>query len=174
MPTPAFAPSPHRPLDPGARTGAEVWRVVDAVVFHHWDRWLLRLALDEPQGMDGLRESFLRRARFRDQELSFEAMLAQIVDLQRRMGGLGLAPHDLLDEQERTSEWLRQKAHKRVLEDGPHTRTEAMGRTPRRVLEERGWRGFWPHFPVSPARFEAELRHPLNYREIEEKYVCQG
>jgi len=159
MRTPTFPPSPHRPLDDGRRDGTEVWRIRDGVVFHHWDRWLLRLAQEEPGGLPGLRETWNTGASRHDLG-SNEEIQAQIRDLQQRLDRLGVGPLDLLDEQERTSDWLLKKARKRVLLDGPHARTEAMWRTPRRRLEARMLRGFWPDFPVSPARFETALRQP--------------
>ena len=50
-------PAP-RPLDDGARYGPETWREIDGVAFCHWDRWLLRIALTEPGGLDGIARHF--------------------------------------------------------------------------------------------------------------------
>ena len=87
-----------------------------------------------------------------------EAMLAQINDLRSRLALVSRTPDTALDEAERASDWLRKKAEKRVWHDGPNRRTEAMRRTPRQRLMERALRGHWERFPVSPARFEPELR----------------
>lgn len=40
---------PDEVLDDGPRLGTEPWREIDGVRFCHWDRWLLRLALTEPE-----------------------------------------------------------------------------------------------------------------------------
>jgi hypothetical protein len=149
---PRPAPTTERPLDDGARDGTEIWRSFDGVDFCHWDRWLLRLALTEPPGLASIAGEFRGRATRRTWEgRSAEAMLAQIADLEVRLGRLGLTPASALDDEERASEWLRKKAFKRVWHDGPHRSTEAMRRTPRALLEQRALRGNWSVFPSSPA-----------------------
>ncbi|MGK3994394.1 hypothetical protein [Sorangium sp. So ce1024] len=149
----------ERPLDDGVRYGPEVWREIEGVAFCHWDRWLLRLALAEPRGLDGIaRELRARAANRRFSSDGAEAMLAQVADLRDRLARLARAPEDVLDAEERASEWLLKKAFKRVWQVGPNRRTDAMRNTPRRRLWARALRGNWPRLPVSPARFERELR----------------
>jgi len=79
------------PLDDGPRDGSERWRVIDGVEFCHWDRWLLRLAMTEPQGLDTIAREFRTRAsRGRGSDAATaEAMLAQIVDLKARLERVG-------------------------------------------------------------------------------------
>jgi hypothetical protein len=48
---PRPTPPTEVPLDDGAREGTDAWREIGGVRFCHWDRWLLRLALDEPEGL---------------------------------------------------------------------------------------------------------------------------
>jgi hypothetical protein len=149
---PRPTPPTERPLDDGPRDGTERWRSVDGVAFCHWDRWLLCLALTEPRGLASIASKFRgRAARHGWEGSSAEAMLAQIADLEARLGRLRLTPASALDDEERASEWLRKKAFKRVWHDGPHRATEAMRRTPRALLMQRALRGNWSGFPSSPA-----------------------
>jgi hypothetical protein len=155
------------PLDDGARYGPETWREIGGVVFSHWDRWLLKIALREAGGLEGIARHFRGCIRNRPaQSDPDEGMLAQVVDLRDRLALVGRTPETVLDEEERTSEWLRKKAEKRVWQDGPNRRTEAMRRTPRRRLEARALRGHWSCFPVSPARFEPELLRVVGVGEF--------
>src|SRR6187402_2603833 len=62
---PRAIPPDEVPLDQGAREGTDEWKQVDGVVFCHWDRWLLRLALDEPEGLRAISSKFRARARRR-------------------------------------------------------------------------------------------------------------
>jgi hypothetical protein len=154
----------ERPLDDGIRYGPETWRAIDGVAFSHWDRWLLRLALAEPGGLDAIAREFrTRAANPRVHGEAAEAMLAQVVDLRDRLARIAQTPERILDAEERASEWLLKKAWKRVWHDGPNRRTDAMRNTPRRRLEARALRGHWPRFPVSPGRFEPELRRVVGF-----------
>ncbi|WP_394821833.1 hypothetical protein [Pendulispora albinea] len=156
----------EQPLDDGGRYGTETWRDVDGVVFCHWDRWLLRLALTEPNGLDSIAAEFRARGRNpRTRGDDHEAMLAQVTDLKARLARVNRRPEDLLDDQERASAWLQKKAFKRVWHDGPNRRTEAMCKTPRRLLAARAMRGNWSCFSVSPARYEPELRNVVGTSE---------
>ncbi len=151
-------PATEVPLDNGAREGTDPWREIDGVRFCHWDRWLLRLALDEPEGLRSIRRELLRRATIRRNTDIAEAMLAQLADLEARLHERGLAPSTALDDVERASKWLRDKAFRRVWEATSIRRTAAMERTPRKLLAARALSGNWSAFPVSPARFCAELQ----------------
>ena len=147
------------PLDDGARDGTEAWRVLDGVSFCHWDRWLLRLSLEAPEGLSAIGSGLRHRARgTRRTDLVAEAMLAQLADLETRLERLGRTPNALLDHVERDSIWLRNKAFRRVWHATSIRRTDAMQRTPRRLLEARALHGNWASFPVSPAPFFTRLR----------------
>lgn len=159
---PSRAPKPsERPLDDGPVGGPELWRTVDGVAFCHWDRWLLRLALDDKGGLAGLawllRERVTDPVRICDKD-DAEALHMQMVDLQKRLARVGRTPETLLDDEERASVWLARKAVQRVWRSGPRERTRAMRDTPRRLLSQRAVRGHWASFPVSPAGYEASLR----------------
>lgn len=146
------------PLDVGTVWGPEIWRVFQGLEFSHWDRWLLRLAITEPNGLESIGETFRgRRKSSRGAGSDAEAMLSQVDDLKRRLKSLNQQPIDLLNDEERASEWLLKKAFKRVWHSGPHRKTRAMLETPRWRLERRALRGHWSRFPVSPADFEREL-----------------
>lgn len=146
-------------LDKGTIHGPEVWRVVEGVEFAHWDRWLLRLALAEPHGLDSIEATFRERRSNRRSHDDAVAMLSQLADLRRRLSQLGRSAGDVLDAEEIASEGLFNKAWKRVWHSGPHWKTRAMVETPRWRLERRALRGRWSEFPVSPAVYERELRN---------------
>ena len=59
---PRAKPVTDVPLDDGPRDGSEPWRAIDGVQFCHWDRWLLRLAVTEPQGLETLARELRTRA----------------------------------------------------------------------------------------------------------------
>ncbi len=146
------------PLDDGARTGIEPWRDVDGIAFCHWDRWLLRLSLEEPEGLVSIGRELRRHARGqRRQRDVAEALLAQVADLESRLTRLGRAPGGVLDAVEQASTWLREKAFRRVWHATSICETEAMGRTPRKVLAARAREGNWGAFSVSPRPFFARL-----------------
>jgi hypothetical protein len=160
---PARTPRPKLPsevpLDDGPREGTDPWREIDGLRFCHWDRWLLRLALEEPDGLASIAREFRRRARVqrRGHDVA-EAMLAEVADLDARLARLHCGPADVLDPVERASTWLRDKAFRRVWHATSIRRTEAMLRTPRNLLEARAREGNWPSFPVSPGPYLARLR----------------
>lgn len=146
------------PLDDGKRNGTEPWRDVDGIAFCHWDRWLLRLSLEEPEGLASISREFRRRARDQRRERDVaEAMLAQVADLASRLTRLGRAPPEVRDTVERESTWLREKAFRRVWHATSIYRTQAMERTPRKMLEDRAREGNWEAFAVSPRPFFARL-----------------
>jgi hypothetical protein len=129
------------------------------VSFCQWDRWLLRLALDEPNGLRSVVDTFQQRARRPGRaDTDAEAMLAQLVDLEARLAQIGCAPKDVLTDIERSSTWLHDKAFKRIWHARPIHRTAAMTRTPRNLLETRAREGNWAAFPASPAPYFARLR----------------
>lgn len=147
------------PLDERPRDGTEAWREVDGIAFCHWDRWLLRLSLEEPEGLSSIARELRRRARGRHGERDVaEALLAQVGDLESRLATLGRAPADVLDSVERESTWLRDKAFRRVWHATSVHETEAMQKTPRRVLAARAREGHWAAFPVTPSPHVARLR----------------
>jgi hypothetical protein len=156
---PRVTPPNEVPLDEGAREGTDEWREVDGIRFCHWDRWLLRLALDEPGGLHSISSKFRTRASEKKgaDEIA-EAMLAQVEDLGSRLTQIGAEPATVLDEAERASKWLQRKAFRRVWQARTIRRTVAMTLTPRRVLEQRALLGNWAAFPVSPAPYHAELK----------------
>lgn len=146
------------PLDDGRRTGTEHWRKLNGVAFCHWDRWLLRLALDEPNGLRSIAETFQARCMSRRSNANAEAMPAQLADLELRLSKLGFQPGDVLDEVERSSKWLHDKAFRRIWHSTIRHATEAMMQTPRKLLDARAREGNWSAFPVSPAAYLVRLR----------------
>lgn len=146
------------PLDDGRRNGTEHWRDVGGVRFCHWDRWLLRLAIDEPNGLHSIAATFEGRRTSRRSNVDAEAMLAQLADLQLRLSKLRCEPRDVLDAVERSSKWLHDKAFRRVWHATIRHATEAMMRTPRNLFEARAREGNWSAFPASPAAYVARLR----------------
>jgi hypothetical protein len=155
---PRSKPPTELPLDDGAREGTDPWREIRGVAFCHWDRWLLRLSLDDAGGLPAIARMFRGRAtaRVRSDHVA-GPMLAQIADLEARLAHLGLTGAAVLDDEERASRWLHAKASRRVLQATSIRCTPAMQRTPRRLLEDRALRGNWAAFPVSPSLYAQEL-----------------
>ena len=146
------------PLDDGMRNGTESWRDLDGIAFCHWDRWLLRLSLEEPEGLASIARELRRRAREqrRGRDVA-EALLAQVADLASRLTRIGRTPAEVLDAVERESTWLRDKAFRRVWHATSIYRTPAMVRTPRKLLEARAREGNWEAFSVSPRPYFTRL-----------------
>lgn len=139
--------------------GPETWKEIDGVTFLYWDRWFLRLAMDERAGLDGLLERFEsdRKRMHRYQREDAEAKLSHLDDLKRRLEQLGVAPRDVLGEADTGDKKLLAKSRTKLFDQSLTRKSPAMIDTPRRRLEARSLRGQWDAFAVSPARFEAEL-----------------
>jgi len=139
------------------RLGPKLWTTVDGVQFCHWDRWLLRLAVEEPDGLAAIQERLTSRVRLAEKvDDTAEALLAQVRDLQARLALLSLTPTASLSDIERASTWLLRKATRRVWEGSVHRPTDVMRRTPRHNFDERARTGWWSNlraFPVSPLRY---------------------
>lgn len=156
---PRPTPATELPLDDNSCNGTEQWREVDGIRFCHWDRWLLRLALTEPEGLRSIAREFRQRVRSRNRtDETSEAMLAQIADLETRLARIGRAPDSILAEEERASNWLYKQAFKRVWHATSLRMTSAMQSTPRKILAERALQGNWGTFEISPAPCFAKLR----------------
>jgi len=139
--------------------GPEPWKEIAGVVFVYWDRWLLRLALDEPDGIEGLVRRFegdRRHARAGRSE-DAESKLSHLDDLKARLAKTATSPRDVLGDGDATDKKLLAKARTKLLDQGLSYKAPAMLDTPRRRLEARALRGHWDRFPTSPARFEREL-----------------
>ncbi len=164
------AKPPDPPLDAGAVRGTDPWQVVDDVHFCHWDRWLLRLALEESDGLRTIARQFRGRTQQAYPVDEFaEAMLAQIADLEARLASLGLTPLNALSDIERASHWLRKKTCARIWNARAIHRTSAMMRTPRTVLQERALTGNWCNrlaFPVSPVPYRDVLKRLAIHRAV--------
>ena len=127
--------------------------------FCHWDRWLLRLALDEPGGLRSIAREFRRRAAApRGTNHVAEAMLAQLAALEERLTTIQLAPAAVLDDVERASKWLHAKAFRRVWHATSIRHTPEMARTPRKVLGERALTGNWSASSSCPTRISTTSR----------------
>ena len=141
--------------------GPEPWRDTAGVTFVYWDRWLLRLALDEPDGLEGLVRRFeadRRRAHPCYEAEDAESKLSHLEDLRARLAKIASSPRDVLGDADATDKQLLGKARTKLLEKGLAYKSPAMLHTPRRRLEARALRGHWDRFPASPARFERQLK----------------
>jgi hypothetical protein len=152
-----------RPAEPRRKTifGPEAWREIAGVTFVYWDRWLLRLALDEPDGLDGLVRRFeadRRSARPSYKAEDAESKLSHLDDLRARLSKIATSPREALGIADATDKQLLAKARTKLIEKGLAYKSRAMLDTPRRRLEARALRGHWDRFPASPARFERELK----------------
>lgn len=142
--------------------GTDAWKEYGGTSFCHWDRWYLAVLVGDCEGSWAELEAPFRErldeawSGFRREDA--ESKLCHGEDLRDRLERSAVEAGRLLDA-DRDDRALLRKARKKLYEqmamDG--YATEAMRRTPRRVLSERARRGNWADFPVSPGRFEAEL-----------------
>lgn len=143
--------------------GPEPWKDVHGVTFLYWDRWLLRLAVEERDGLEGLVARFQadrKRNRGGYERRDAEAKLAQIDDLKGRLTKIQMTPRDVLGDDDASDKKLLTKSMTKAFEQSLSRLTPAMVDTPRRRLQARALRGWWPRFPASPARYEKELLGP--------------
>lgn len=141
--------------------GPEPWKEVQGVTFLYWDRWLLRLAVEEQDGLDGLVQRFeADRRRNRSGWRDAEAKLSQIEDLGKRLTKIEMSPLEVLGDVDATDKKLLAKSKTKLIEQSLFRLSPAMVDTPRRRLQARALRGWWPQFPVSPAPYEKELMGP--------------
>src|SRR5262249_35266038 len=143
----ARRPSPRASSAPPSRPrpmyGPEPRKVVDAVEFTYWDRWILALAANTPEGWAGVRDALKGRhrpwgARSRGDT---EAKLAQVDDLRKRLEKAGLTPRMVLCAEARDRKLLAKARTKVLDQDVPETeKTPAMKDTPRRRFERRALR----------------------------------
>ena len=118
--------------------GPETWREVRGEPFTYWDRWLLRLAVDDAGGIAGVAAQLEQRRRRKNfYETDAEAKLAQLADLTARLQRLGLEPREVLGEQDAIDKGLIRRAHEKVFKQTGGRFTTAMHDTPRRRLRER-------------------------------------
>jgi len=137
--------------------GPETWREVRGVAFTYWDRWLLRLAADDPNGMAGVVQQLeVRRKQQSFYQDDAEAKLAQVADLAARLERLHVEPRDVLGDaghgrQEAESQGPREglRADRRAAHPD-HARHATAA--PSTAIHARSL-----DFPVSPSRFESEL-----------------
>src|SRR6266571_6810936 len=141
--------------------GLERWLRAGEIEFTTWDRWFLALvAADHGGDWQALRERL--RAKFQRHEyerLDAEAKLSHLADLQARWSSLHESARERLRGNcldERIVRRARSKIVEQALED--RHKTHAMRETPRVRLRARALRGYWPRFPVSPARVEPVFR----------------
>lgn len=85
--------------------GPEAWKEVEGVTFLYWDRWFLRLATEERDGLEGLVERFRsdrKQKRHGYERDDAEAKLAHLDDLKKRLGRL--SPRDVLGDADAADE----------------------------------------------------------------------
>lgn len=138
----------------------ETWKEVSGVTFLYWDRWFLRLAVDERDGLEGLVGRFKadrKHRRASHERRDAEAKLAHLDDLRVRLAKVGMTAHEVLGEADAADKKLLAKSQTKLIEQSLLRKSTAMLNTQRHRLEARALRGHWGAFPVSPARFEDEL-----------------
>lgn len=143
--------------------GPEPWKEIEGVAFIYWDRWLLRLAVEERDGLDGLVQRFQadrKRGRAGHVRRDAEAKLSQIEDLRERLTKIQMSPREVLGDLDASDKKLLAKSRTKLIEQGLFRLSRAMVDTPRRRLQARALRGWWPQFPGSPAAYEKELMGP--------------
>ena len=80
--------------------GPEPWRVVKGVTFTHWDRWFLRLAIEDGDNWVKL-EKALQESRYsvRGSTSEAEAKLSHLADLRNRLLMVRKTPRAVLRQE---------------------------------------------------------------------------
>src|SRR5262249_27523841 len=100
-------PPPRASSAPSSRPrpmyGPEPWKAVDGEAFTYWDRWILALTANTPDGWAGVRDALKGRGRSwgTPSRGDTEAKLAQVDDISRRLEKAGLTPRTVLGAEAR-------------------------------------------------------------------------
>ncbi len=153
----AWRPEPQSPQKKIIQ-GPELWKLVDGHAFCYWDRWFLRLAVRDVNGLDGLMAHFEALRRDYQHQKDAEVKLAHGLDLELRLRDAGLSIQEVLGDVDAVDEKLAAKARTKVLEQAASYWTPPMQFRPRVRLKARSRSGYWRLFPISPAGDAAQLQ----------------
>lgn len=146
--------------------GPEPWRTVQRVTFTHWDRWFLRLAVEDDDNWVTLEKTLQeRRYSVTHSTSDAEAKLSHMADLCNRLAKVRKTPRAVL-RQEVDDRALLYKAKTKIFDQYLDRKyaTAAMQNTPRRRLKKQALRGHWSRFPASPSLFEESIFDPESAR----------
>lgn len=165
------------PRTPSSRHGLDAWLTASGIRFSTWDHWFLLLILGDDHGdwahlRDRLRAK-RRGAGFERDDA--EAKLSHLADLETRWASLGDRAREHLRRECRDHRLLR-RARAKILEQavGGREKTTPMRETPRVRLRERALRGYWPRFPVSPAKYDEVFRRTSQARDFHSERATFG
>lgn len=146
---------------PSPLRGPEPWKVVSGVTFTTWDLWFLVVSMAGDEiGLCGVEQKLMEAALKPGGwgRSDAEAKLSHVSDLRARLAGLDMTPEDLVLAEVKDKK-LVAKARTKVFEQSISAKaiTSPMRDTPRATLTRRARDGYWPRFPVSPAKYATEL-----------------
>lgn len=129
----------RKPSGPKAQRiyGPETWRTLGGQSFTHWDLWYLVVLTNDHSGdWAALEAALVERAGTRlatYERDDAEAKLSHLEDLRRRLDQEGLVAADVLEGQP-PEKRLLYKARDKLFRQTADRKTEAMRRTPTRLL----------------------------------------
>ena len=136
----------------------EVWCTSGGRTWSYWDMWFALLCVVDHDGdWDGLDKAITGPHRD-GSRWDGEAKWSHLLDLRARLDAAGQTAAELVAEvvtHRKAVTRARTKVIKRSLQG--RDMTPAMRHPPSRRLEDRGRRGWWPQFPVSPQEPYDEL-----------------
>lgn len=149
--------------------GPEPWRRLGSEDFTHWDLWyLLVLTNDHSGDWASLEAALAQRAENRlagYERDDAEVKLSQLDDLRGRLERAGLEAAELL-RGEAIEKGILYKAREKLFRRVADKKTEAMIRTPSRLLRDRAMTGHWSSFPADPTPFYDELVDEIEERDF--------
>jgi hypothetical protein len=141
--------------------GLERWLRAEGIEFTTWDRWFLALvAADHGGDWQALRERLRAKLQRHEYERrDAEAKLSHLSDVEARWSSLRESARERL-RRDCLDDRIVRRARSKIVEQSLEERhkTPAMREPPRVRLRARALRGYWPRFPVSPARVEPVFR----------------
>ena len=137
----------------------------DQVKFDYWDLWCLICAQEKFSGNLLELKKHIIELRLNDQYGGFsvrehlEDMIALLDDLESRIAMPASVNSILSKLPERFYSKERQKAEKNIIKGyGSYRPSEAMLKSPRRLLQKEAMRGMWKKLPIDPTPIANHLR----------------
>lgn len=130
------------------------------LVLSYWDLWFALVAVRECGGnFDHLADLVKERKSFIIDQGAVDRKRSHLRDLGGRLAAAGLTAQDVVVASGDLARSEARRARSRVLEHTERKRewSPAMRNTPRKRRFEHALRGYWDHFPVSPAPYAKEV-----------------
>jgi hypothetical protein len=175
-------PLPEIPILAGSPKGNDLAAVYPngLLTLDYWDLWCLLAAKQRFRSqLSSLRDSLIairrgERAFFGGRREDVEDLISLIYDLEQRIKGIGSVDDILSGIPEKLIKKESQKAIRNIMESrGYYPPSQAMLRSPRRLLFTEAMRGMWSRLPFDPSAIAENLR-PLFIPKKSPGYFPKG